>query len=58
MDRDVLKESRKPQEEAAAERYRPLPGSEEELEDTEGLKEAHGPSEIFRPHEPGPHPRP
>lgn len=58
MDIDRLTGSPNPQEEAAAERFRPVPGQEEELEETEALKRDPTHEEIFRPHEPGPHPRP
>jgi hypothetical protein len=58
MDRDDLTHPTTPETEAAAEGYRPLPGFEEDLEDTEALKQHQAPTEIFRPREPGPHPRP
>jgi hypothetical protein len=58
MDRDDLKETTTPQEETIGERFRPVPGSEEEIEETEAFKRSPTPQEIFRPREPGPHPRP
>ncbi len=58
MDRDSLNQGAAPEEEAVAEGYRPLPRSEEELEDTEALKHRAKQTEIFLPREPGPHPRP
>lgn len=57
MDRDDLGRN-SPQEDAAAEGFRPVPGSEEELEQTEALKRRPTHEEIFKPREPGPHPRP
>ncbi len=58
MDRDDLKETHTPQQETISERYRPVPGSEDAIEETEAFKREPAPQEIFRPHEPGPHPRP
>ncbi|MOA55573.1 hypothetical protein D3C78_1793900 [compost metagenome] len=58
MDRDDLKESQTPQEETIFERFRPVPGAEDELEETEAFKRKPAPQEIFHPREPGPHPRP
>lgn len=58
MDRDQLKETLSPQEDTIAEGFRPVPGSEEDLEETEAQKRSPAQQEIFRPREPGPHPRP
>lgn len=57
MDREDTRDLPAPEEEVVAAGYRPLPGPEEELEDTEASKHTAAPTEIYHPREPGPHPR-
>lgn len=58
MDRDNLRDRQTPETETIAEGFRAVPGAEDPLEETEATKREPAPQEIYRPHEPGPHPRP
>lgn len=58
MDRNDWKAGIEAPEDVVSERYAPVPGAEDDLEATEALKRRPTHEEIFKPREPGPHPRP